>query len=207
MTVSDGVEIDDGDMTQWDSQTQLGSGLPLQGGGRDAVSVDCGTGVLGGPASAFLSGTDGCVDFAGDVAVGVTSPTFLGGEVAVVMASPAVAGAASLADFAGDVAIGVASPAIAGAASLAVAGVASLADLAGFVTMEVASLADAGVASLADAGVASLADVGVMSLADHTGSVVGGVTDWTVPVRVRTKEMTFLREMVVRNRSVFNGLV
>ena len=32
-TVSDGVEIDDGDMTQWDSQTQLGSGLPLQRGG------------------------------------------------------------------------------------------------------------------------------------------------------------------------------
>ena len=31
--------------------------------------------------------------------------------------------------------------------------------------------------------------------------------DWTVPVRVRTKEMTFLRESVVRNRSVFNGSV
>ena len=29
------------------------------------VCVDCGTGVFGGPASAFLSGTDGCVDFAG----------------------------------------------------------------------------------------------------------------------------------------------
>ena len=54
-------------------------------GGGGAVSVDCGTGVVGGPASAFLSGTDGCVDFAGDVAVGVTSPAVLAGEVAVVM--------------------------------------------------------------------------------------------------------------------------
>ena len=32
-TVSDGVEVDNGDMTLWDSQTQLGSGLPLRGGG------------------------------------------------------------------------------------------------------------------------------------------------------------------------------
>ena len=138
----------------------------MRGGG--AVSVDCGTGVVGGPASAFLSGTDGCVDLAGDVAVGVTSPAVLAGEVAVVMASPAVAGAASLAD----------------------AGVAPLADAG------VPSLADAGVASLADAGVASLANSGVASLADHTGSVASGVTDWTVPVRVRTEKMTFLREAV-----------
>ena len=45
------------------------------------------------------------------------------------------------------------------------------------------------------------------SLANLTGSVAGGATDWTVPVRVRTEEMTFLRENVVRNRSVFNGSV
>ena len=38
-TVSDGVEIDDSDMTQWDSQTQLGSGLPLPGGGGEVRSV------------------------------------------------------------------------------------------------------------------------------------------------------------------------
>ena len=33
------------------------------------------------------------------------------------------------------------------------------------------------------------------------------MTDWTVPVRARTEEMTFLRETVVRNRSVFSGSV
>ena len=61
--------------------------------------------MVGGPASAFLSGTDRCVDYAGDVTVGVTSPAVLAGEVAVVMDSPAVAGAESLADFAGDFAV------------------------------------------------------------------------------------------------------
>ena len=44
-------------------------------------------------------------------------------------------------------------------------------------------------------------------MAELTGRVAGGVTDWTVPVRARSEEMTFLRETVVRNRSVFNGLV
>ena len=74
-TVSDDVEVDNSDMPQWDSRTQLGSGLPLrEGGGGHAVTVDCGIGVVGGPASAFLSGTDRCVDFAGEVAVRVKSP-------------------------------------------------------------------------------------------------------------------------------------
>ena len=49
-----------------------------------------------------------------------------------------------------------------------------------------------------------LADAGVTSLADLTGSVARGVTDLTLPVRVRTKVMTFLLESVVWNRLVFN---
>ena len=56
--------------------------------------MDCGTGVVGGPASAFLSGTDGCVDFAGEVAVSVMSPPVLAGDVAIGVVSPAVVGAA-----------------------------------------------------------------------------------------------------------------
>ena len=38
-TVSDGIEVDNGDMTQWDSQIQLGSGLPLRGGGVRSVWI------------------------------------------------------------------------------------------------------------------------------------------------------------------------
>ena len=56
--------------------------------------MDCGTGVVGGLASAFLSSTNGCVDFAGEVAVSVTSPAVLVGDVAVGVVSPVVAGAA-----------------------------------------------------------------------------------------------------------------
>ena len=41
------------------------------------VSVDRGADVVGGTASAFLSGANGCVDFAGEVAFGVTSRSFL----------------------------------------------------------------------------------------------------------------------------------
>ena len=63
--------------------------------------MNCGTCVVGGPASAFLSGADGYADFAGKVAISVTSPTVLAGDVAVGVASPAVAGAASMADLAG----------------------------------------------------------------------------------------------------------
>ena len=38
-TVSDGVKIDDGDMTQRDSRTQSRSGLPLRGGGVRSVWI------------------------------------------------------------------------------------------------------------------------------------------------------------------------
>ena len=54
---------------------------PLYGGGGVAAGVDCGTFVVGGPASAFLIGADGCANFAGDVAVGVASPAALSGDV------------------------------------------------------------------------------------------------------------------------------
>ena len=163
---------------------------PLQGrGGGVATGVNCGVLWSEDPASAFLSGVGGCVDFAGDVAVGVASPAVLAGDVTVGVASPDVAGAASLADLTVVVTMaplavaGVASPAvagvaprpllgrrpgrcwvaslaIAGVASPVVAGVASLTDLDGGVTIGAASLADAGVVSLADVGVASLADAG-----------------------------------------------
>ena len=136
----------------------------------------------------------------GDVTVGVASSAGVAPLADAEVASPA--------DLAGVVTMGVASLADAGVASLANAGVVPLADagVAPLADAGVASLADTGVAPLADAGVASLADAGVKSLADLTGSVAGGVTDWTVPVLTRTEEMTFLRETVVRNRSVFNGL-
>ena len=49
--------------------------------------MDYGVFVVGGSASAFLSGADGCVDFAGDVAVGGASPAVLAGDVAVEVAS------------------------------------------------------------------------------------------------------------------------
>ena len=38
-TISDGVEVDDGDMTQQDSWTQSRSGLPLRGGMRSVWIV------------------------------------------------------------------------------------------------------------------------------------------------------------------------
>ena len=41
------------------------------------VDVDFDAFVVGGPASAYLGGVDGCVDFAGDVAVGAESRPFL----------------------------------------------------------------------------------------------------------------------------------
>ena len=56
--------------------------------------MDCGTYVVGGPASAFRSGIDGYADFAGEVAIGVASPAIIAGAVAVEAAS-------SLADLAG----------------------------------------------------------------------------------------------------------
>ena len=92
-------------------------------------------------------------------------------------------------------------------ASLVDTGVASPADLAGGVIVGVASLADAGVVPLANAGVAFLTDAGVTSLHNIAGSVAGGVTDLAVLVCVGTEEMTLLQECVVRDRSVFDGLV
>ena len=55
--------------------------------------------------------------------------------------------------------------------------------------------------------VASLADAGVASQADISDSIAGRVMDLTVQVRVRTEEMIFQQEGVVRNRSVSNGSV
>ena len=117
----------------------MGSNLPQRG--DCAVSVDSAVSLVGGPASAFLSGADGCADFAGEVAIVVLSPAVLAGDVAVGVTSPAVAGAASPADLAEVVAVDV-TLADARAASLADAGMVFPADLAGVVTVGVASLAD-----------------------------------------------------------------
>ena len=56
----------------------MGSNLPQRG--DCAVSVDSAVSLVGGPASAFLSGADGCVDFAGEVAIVVISQAVLAGE-------------------------------------------------------------------------------------------------------------------------------
>ena len=82
--VPDGVDVDVGGVSQWDSRAQPESGLPLRGGGGGGVAtrVDCGTFVVGGPASAFLSGAVGDTDFAGDVGAGVASLAILAGDVA-----------------------------------------------------------------------------------------------------------------------------
>ena len=184
-------------------QAELASGLSLLE--EFVTGVDCHDFVVGRPTSASLGGADGCVDFSGDVAIGVTSPAVFAGGISIGVkslaiagvASPAVAGVASpadggvasLADLAGGVTVGVTSPADAGVAFLPDARVASLADLAGGVTVGVTSLANAGVASLADipggvtVGVASLADAGVVYLADLAGNVAGGVTFLADPVR------------------------
>ena len=76
-------------------QAQSESDLPLRGGGGAATSVDCGVLVIRWLASALLSGAHGCVDFAGDVAVGVASPAVIDGDVAIRVAPLAVAGVAS----------------------------------------------------------------------------------------------------------------
>ena len=61
-----------------------------------------------------MKGMDGCVDIAGEVAVVVTSPAVLAGDVAMTVTLTAVAGAASPADLADVVAVDVASLADAG---------------------------------------------------------------------------------------------
>ena len=139
------------------------------GGGVDMVSVDRDTGVVGGPASAFLNGTDGCVDFAGEVAFCVMSPSVPAGDVAIGVVSLAIAGAVSLADLAGDVAVGVASPAVAGAGFLA--------DHAGDIAVGVALPAISGAGSLAD--LASDVAIGVALPAVAGPGVVGGpASEW-----------------------------
>ena len=70
-----------------------------------------------GPASTFLSGADGCTNIAGEVAVVVASPAVLAGVVAAGVSSPAVAGATFPADLAEVVAVDVTPSAIAGVAS------------------------------------------------------------------------------------------
>ena len=199
-TVPGSIDVDINGVLQLDIQAQLGSGLSLREG--VATCVDCGAFAVGGPTSSFLSGADGYVDFAGDVAVGVASPAVLAGDVAITVASPAVAGAASLADLAGDVAVRVASPTVAGAASFG--------QFCWGITVEVASLAVAGVADLAGGvtvGAASLADAGVVPLADLDGSVAGEVTYLAELVRVGTDQMTLPQECGVRGCSVFGDLV
>ena len=103
-TVSDSVLVVTEEL-QRDSWTCLGMDLPQRG--ESSVSVDCAVSLVGGPASAFLSGADGCADFAGEVAVVVTPLAILAGDVAVGVTSPAVAGAASLTDLAEVVAVDV----------------------------------------------------------------------------------------------------
>ena len=99
------VDVDVNGVLRLDKQAQLGSDLFMW---EEAVTgVNCGAFLIRKPASAFLSGVDGCVDFAGDVAVGVASPAILAGGVAVGVAPPAVAGVVTLADPAGGVTVGV----------------------------------------------------------------------------------------------------
>ena len=52
---------------QRDTWTRSGNGLPLRRG--DEVGVDGALSLVGGPATAFLSDTEGCADFAGRVTV------------------------------------------------------------------------------------------------------------------------------------------
>ena len=132
---------------------------------------------VGGPASAFLSGADGCADFAGEVAVVVTSPAVL--ACWVVAADLADTRMAFPADPAVVVTVAVASLAVVGmvtvgVADLADAGMAFPADPAGVATVGVTDLADARAASLAD--IAGVVTVGVASLAD-AGLVTVGMTD------------------------------
>ena len=101
---------------QWDSWTHSGSDLPRHG--VSAVSVNSVLSLVGGPASAFLHGTNGGADFAGGVAVVVAPPAVLAGYVAVGVMSPAVAGVASPADLAEVVAVDVTSSAVAGVATV-----------------------------------------------------------------------------------------
>ena len=110
-TASDSVMVVTEELPR-DSWTCSGSDLPQRA--ESAVSVDCAVSLVGGPASAFLSGADGCVDFAGEGAVVVTSPAVLTGDVAVGVTLLAVAGAASPADLTEVVAVDVTPSALLG---------------------------------------------------------------------------------------------
>ena len=88
-TVSDSVMVVTEEL-QRDCWTRSGSDLPRRG--ESVVGVESGVGFVGGTASALLSGADGCADFAGEVAIVVTSPIILAGDVAVGVALLAVAG-------------------------------------------------------------------------------------------------------------------
>ena len=186
-TVSDSVMVVTEEL-QWDSWTRSGNDLPQRG--ESAVSVDSAVSLVGGLASAFLSGADGCADFAGEVAVVVTSPAVFAGDVAVGVTSP------DLADLAEVVAVDVTLSAVVG---LVTVGVTDLADArtASLVDAGAVSLADARVASLADARAASLADAGAASLADPAGNLASGVMDLNVPAPVETDELPWLQGCVV----------
>ena len=67
------------------------------------TGVACYDFVVGEPTSTSLSSADGCVDFAGDVAVSVTSPAVFAGVVTVGVASLADAGVTSSTNIAGGV--------------------------------------------------------------------------------------------------------
>ena len=124
-TVSDRVMVVIEEL-QRDSWTHSGSDLPQRG--ESVVSVDSAVSLVGGSASAFLSGADGCADFAGGGGGGChcgDAPAVLAGGVAVGVTSPAVAGATSPADLAEVVAVDVTSSAVAGVVTV---GVATLAD-------------------------------------------------------------------------------
>ena len=163
----------------------MGSDIPQRGGGM--VGVDGALSLVGRPASAFLSGADGCTDFAGGGGVPLwwRPAAVLAGEVAIRVTSPAVAGAASPADLAEVVAVDITSLADAGmvtvgVADLADAGMAFPSNPAGVVTVGVASLADVGmvtvgVTDLADARAAYLADAGMVFPANPAGVVTVGV--------------------------------
>ena len=65
-TVSDSVMVVT-EALQRDDWTRSGSDLPRRGG--SAVGVESDVDFVGGPASAFLSGADGCADFAGGLSL------------------------------------------------------------------------------------------------------------------------------------------
>ena len=109
-TVSDSMLVvaEELQLGRW---THAGNDLPRRG--VSAVNVDSAVSLVEGLASAFLSSTDGCADFAGGgVAVVVAPPAVLDGDVTVGVTSPAVAGVASPADLAEVVAVDVTPSAI-----------------------------------------------------------------------------------------------